>query len=78
MAKKKKTLRVSELTRVNVPRMKMITVEQVLKIALENETIKKYLPDSDDLVNGYIDREFLFSLVHTLEPSFFKRAIAEY
>ena len=40
MAKKKKTLRVSELTRVNVPRMKMITVEQVLKIALENETIK--------------------------------------
>ena len=30
------------------------------------------------MVNGYIDREFLFSLVHTLEPSFFKRAIAEY
>lgn len=78
LANRKKTLRHAEITKVVVPRMKMVTVERVLEIALKDKTLSQYLPDEADLVNGYIDREFLFSLVHTLEPSFFKRAIAEY
>ena len=39
---------------VNIPRMKMVTVESVLKVALEHEDIARYLPDKEDLESDYI------------------------
>ena len=56
----------------------MVTVEEVLKQALNHDVLKKFLPEAEDLESNYIDREFLFDLVHTLEPTFFKRVLKEY
>jgi hypothetical protein len=36
------------------------------------------LPEEEDLIDNHLDRDFLFSLVHTLEPTFFKRVLKEY
>jgi len=36
------------------------------------------LPEEEDLVDNHLDRTFLFSLVHTLEPTFFKRVLKEH
>ena len=35
-------------------------------------------PEKEDIESNYIDRDFLFDLVHTLEPTFFKRVLKEY
>jgi hypothetical protein len=78
LKKQKLALRRSETSMVNIPRMKMVTVESVLKVALDNVEISKYLPDREDLDGDYIQRDYLFTLVHSLEPTFFKRALAEY
>ena len=40
--------------------------------------MKYYLPDKDDIDSDYIDRQFLFTVVNTLEPTFFRRALKEY
>ena len=58
--------------------MKVITVESVLKLALSNPWIARYLPDKADLEQDYLPRDFLFTIVNTLEPTYFKRALAEY
>ena len=56
----------------------MVTVQSVHKLALEHEVIASYLPDLEDLSAEWMPREFLFSIVHSLEPSFFQRAITEH
>ena len=71
LSNKKKALRKSDIVGVNVPRMKMVTVQSVHKLALEHEVIASYLPDLEDLSAEWMPREFLFSIVHSLEPSFF-------
>ena len=58
--------------------MNVVTVEEVLKQALAHDDIKKYLPEEEDLSANLINRDFLFSLVHTLEPTYFKRVIKEH
>ena len=75
---KKLALEKSDTVGITVPRLKPITVEAVLTLALENKEICKYLPDKADLEKNYIDRDFLFTLIHTLEPSFFRRTLKEY
>ena len=62
-----------------MPKIKGIKVEDVLKQASAHKVIKLYLPDIEDLRTGlYIDRDFLFSTVHTLEPTYFRRLLKEY
>jgi hypothetical protein len=62
-------LKRSDIIGVNVPRMKMVTVESVHKLAMQHEVISQYLPDTDDLAAEWMPREFLFTIVHSLELS---------
>jgi hypothetical protein len=47
-------------------------------MALSDDDIAEYLPDKDDLESNYMDRSFLFTVVNSLEPTFFKRVLDEY
>jgi hypothetical protein len=78
LSKKKLALQNHETNKVCFPRYKPITVAFVLKQALSNPEIAKYLPDEEEEIDGeYLDRDFLFTVVNRLEPSFFPRALRE-
>jgi hypothetical protein len=71
LANKKKLLKNHEAIPVNFPRLKSLTVEQVLMMGLGDADIAEYLPDKEDIESNYMDRSFLFTIVNTLEPTFF-------
>ena len=43
----------------------------------DNAGICAYLPDLEGLNNKQMDRQFLFDVVNTLEPTFFRRCLEE-
>jgi hypothetical protein len=47
-------------------------------MALDDVDISEYLPDRDDMESNYLDRRFLFTIVNSLEPTFFQRCLKEY
>ena len=40
--------------------------------------IKDYLPNKENMDTSYMDRSFVFSVVNTLEPTFFERCLQQY
>ena len=49
LCSKKLALHNQDAVGIAVPRLKSITVESVLKLALDHKEISKYLPDKADL-----------------------------
>jgi hypothetical protein len=47
------------------------TIKSVLKSFQSNQTLVKYLPDEP---LAHVTRDYLFTLVNTLDPTFFRRA----
>ena len=74
----KKALGLRKVIYVNFPRLKPFSVQKVLRLALENEEIKKYLPEKEEIDGFYINRRYLFAIVNTLDPTFFQRALDDY
>ena len=60
---------------ISVPIMKNVTVDKVLDIVKKNKIIALYLPDEEELTQKRISRDYLFTIVHSLEPTFFPRII---
>ena len=63
---------------VNFPRIKLFSVQKVLKLVLEHDEIKKYLPEKEEIDGFYLNRRYLFAIVNTLDPTFFERALDDY
>ena len=59
------------LRKVKVPRYKQLTYTRVMDYCNERQNILRYLPNQRLDGEPTCDREFLFTIVNTLEPDYF-------
>ena len=57
--------------RVKVPRYKQLTLQKVLDFCMTKPSILKYLPDFPSNGEAHVDREFLFTIVNTVDKDYF-------
>ena len=50
---------------------------RVIKMVRSHPTVMEYLPSVPDDGKAYIEREFLFDIVNTVDSQFFKTALAQ-
>ena len=67
----------SEARKVKVPRYKQLTSEKVISHCLSNPRILRYLPNLPDSGEPPCDREFLFTIVNTIDPEYFPKQLQE-
>ena len=61
---------IKETHPINVPRVSRITVQTVCDYVVDKPKFMKYLPNPDeDEIKG-IDRNFLFTIVNTVDPDY--------
>lgn len=77
LAKKKLVFKYSDINLSNVPLCKELSIERVLAIAYQSEKVKMYLPDEEDVSAKRMNRDYLFNILNTIDPLFFKSAIRE-
>ena len=61
--------------RVSVPRYKSLSLRKVLNDHEDSPDVLKYLPDGLEVEEPPIDREFVFTIVNTLDNSYFPREL---
>jgi len=54
-----------------------LTIERILKQVKDIKEITRYLPRINEQGKQYMERDFLFSIVNTIDRKFFKEAVAE-
>ncbi len=54
-----------------------LTVKKVIDMILSLPSVLQYLPDKDELTSQRTHRDYLFTIVNTLDPDFFPAAITE-
>ena len=59
---------------VYVQKLNRLTVKNVMQKVYNIPEVRKYLPDYPEHPERYMNRDFLYSIVNVLDPSFFKRA----
>ena len=77
LAGTKKYFLLNEVAKINVPMCPELTVERILKQVKDHKEITRYLPFITERANQYMERDFLFSIVNTIDRRFFKEALAE-
>ena len=60
---------------VTVPRCTAISVKYVLARIIERPEIMLYVPDLTSVNSKSVDRDFLFNVVNTVDPDFFKAEV---
>ena len=60
-----------------VPMSPELTVERVLKQVQGHREIMRFLPDLTDNGKQYIERDFLFAIVNTIDKNYFRESMAE-
>ncbi len=60
-----------------VPMCPELTVKRVLKKFQVLREIMRFLPDLTDNCKQYIERDFLFAIVNTIDKNYFRKLIAE-
>ena len=66
----------SEVRRVAIPRYRSITVKTLVSHALSHSVMKKYLPRIIDMSDPNLDRNFICSIVNTIDCDFFPDQLA--
>jgi len=74
--KKKYFLR-REIISLKVPTCPELTVANVMQQVKAHQQIMAYLPDFKDGAKNYIERDFLFCVVNTIDQQYFRQALAE-
>jgi hypothetical protein len=59
---------------VYVQKLNRLTVKNVMDKVYDIPEVRKYLPDYPSHPERYMNRDFLYSIVNKLDPTFFKRA----
>ena len=62
---------------IRVPMCPELTVERVLKQVQGHREIMRFLPDLTDNGKQYIERDFLFAIVNTIDKNYFQESMAE-
>jgi hypothetical protein len=66
-----------EVPYIYMQKMERVTVKNVLDKVYERPEVRVYLPDYTDHADKYMNRDFLFSIVNKLDPTFFTRVTSE-
>ena len=74
---RKRYFKNDELRKVKVPRYKQLTYTRVMQYCNERENILRYLPHQCLDGEPTCDRDFLFTIVNTLEPDYFPAQLRE-
>jgi hypothetical protein len=54
-----------------------LSVKRVIEMVKRSTLIMSYLPNANELCHERISRDYLFTIINTLDPEFFPGAIAE-
>ena len=68
---KKKFFKNADVSPVNVPRYKKLSLKCVIQHIHQRADIKVYIPDGLDLEDPQIDRGFIFTVMNTCDPTYF-------
>ena len=77
---RKRYFKNDSVRKVNVPRYKQLTLSKVLDHCIAKPELLRYIPNFPMGGEVHVDRDFLFTIVNTLDPQFFPaqlRAIEE-
>jgi len=77
LAGKKKYFQNFEIQPVTVPRYAAITMSLVLSKVKAKSRILEYLPDASELREKTVQRNYLFTLINTLDAAYFPNLIDE-
>ena len=58
-----------------LPRSVGMSVKRLLEVAKKSKEVMSYLPDEDELTEKRTSREYIATVMNTLDPSFFPEAI---
>ena len=62
---------------IRMPICPEYTVERVLMQVQGHREIMRFLPDVTDKGKQYIERDFLFAIVNTIDKNYFRESMAE-
>ncbi len=62
---------------IRVPMCPELTVERVFKQVQGRREIIRFLSDVTDNGKQYIERDFLFAIVNTIDKNYFRESMAE-
>ena len=62
---------------IKVPTCPELTVDKVLQQVKPHREIMKYLPEPSVTGKHYVERDFLFCVVNTIDRNYFREALAE-
>ena len=62
---------------IRVPMCSELTIERVLNSVEGHRKIMRFLPDVTDNGKQYIERDFLFAIVNTIDKNYFRESMAE-
>ena len=68
---RKRYFKNEQARRVNVPRYRQLTLTKVVDHCITKPEILRYIPNFPMGGEPHIDREFLFTIVNTLDPAYF-------
>ncbi len=74
---KKRAFKQHEVKHILVPVSPWLTVKRVIEMIVKLPSVLIYLPDQDELTSQRIHRDYLFTIVNTLDPEFFPAAMIE-
>ena len=74
---RKRYFKNDELRKVKVPRYKQLTYQRVIEHCAGKPTVMSYLPNQRLDGEPTCDRDFLFTILNTLEPEYFPEQLRE-
>ena len=74
---KKQYILQQNIVTIKVPTCPELTVDKVLQQVKPHREIMKYLPEPSVTGKQYVERDFLFCVVNTIDRNYFREALAE-
>jgi hypothetical protein len=75
LMRRKKVFRREEVVTPALPKVPQFTIKRLIEAAKKSRVTLQYLPDPEDLTPKRINREFLATIIHTLDPTYFKEIL---
>lgn len=65
----------TEVIPVTLPSFRELSMKNILKKALLSEHVMRYLPDKEELKPSKISKDFLCTIINTVDQDFFPQCI---
>jgi len=75
LSKKKKIFHRTDIVIPALPIYRALSMKRMIEVAKASKVVMEYLTDEDSLTPKRINREFIATIMNTLDPTFFPEAI---